>query len=98
MRQLGAAGATRAERQNRMKSIELLHNDDELLDPADSHLMARGSILVDGSGVGAWAQRDDGVWKAWVREPHFELTASSQAELERLVAERVCRKSQLRRL
>lgn len=70
-----------------MKSIELLHNIDELLDPTDSHLVARGSILADGSGIGAWEQRDDGVWAAWSRKPRFELTASSQEELERLIAE-----------
>lgn len=72
-----------------MKSIELLHNVDDLLDPTDSHLVARGSILANGSGIGAWEQRDDGVWQAWVREPEFELTASSQEELERLISERI---------
>lgn len=72
-----------------MKTIELLHNDDEVLDPTDPHLVKRGSILADGSEVGGWAEHDNGTWKAWVREPRLELTASSAEELESQLDERI---------
>ncbi|RFU44992.1 hypothetical protein [Paraburkholderia sp. DHOC27] len=72
-----------------MKTIELLHNDDEVLDPLDTHLKTRGSVLVDGSPVGGWAEHDDGTWKAWVRKPRFEVTAASAEALKRELAERV---------
>lgn len=72
-----------------MKTIELLHNDDEVLDPTDSHLVVRGTLLVDGVHVGAWAQHDDGTWKAWIEKPCVELTAASAGQLKALVADRV---------
>lgn len=47
-----------------MANVILLHNDDEVLDPTDSTLRTRGSVLVDGKAEGAWAEHLDGTWTA----------------------------------
>jgi hypothetical protein len=47
-----------------MRTVKLQHNGDTVLDPADPHLVKRGSVLLDGHEPGMWEQRRDGTWIA----------------------------------
>jgi hypothetical protein len=44
-----------------MSAIELLHNDDEVLNPLDSTLRTRGSLRADGHERGSWEEHFDGI-------------------------------------
>lgn len=49
-----------------MPNVQLLHNDDEVLDPTDSTLRTRGSVEIDGHQSGTWEEHRDGQWTAVV--------------------------------
>lgn len=70
-----------------MAKITLLHNDDEVLDPADSSLRTRGSLDVDGHEKGSWEEHIDGTWTA--RLDKERLSAASKEELLSLVENRI---------
>ncbi|MBN3765282.1 hypothetical protein [Burkholderia sp. Ac-20365] len=54
-----------------MTSVELLHNDDEVLDPTDPTLRTRGAVKVDGHGKGSWEEHLDGTWTALIAHETF---------------------------
>jgi hypothetical protein len=62
-----------------MAHVTLLHNDDEVLDPSDSTLRTRGSVLVDGKEQGSWEEHLDGTWTALIDGE--SLRASSKDSL-----------------
>jgi hypothetical protein len=68
-----------------MSHIQLLHNDDEVLDPTDPALRARGSVLIDGKEYGSWESRTDGSWSAWLH-PVVRLDADSSEALKAAIA------------
>ncbi|MHB9842069.1 hypothetical protein Q8F57_045675 [Paraburkholderia terrae] len=49
-----------------MVTVNLLHNDDEVLDPSDSSLRTRGTVQVNGHGRGGWEEHLDGTWTALI--------------------------------
>ena len=55
-----------------MVTVNLLHNDDEVLDPSDSTLRTRGSVEMDGHGKGSWEEHLDGRWTALVDSASFQ--------------------------
>ncbi|WP_162600703.1 hypothetical protein [Paraburkholderia sp. C35] len=61
-----------------MAKVVLLHNDDEVLDPSDTTLRTRGSVRVDGHGMGGWEEHLDGTWTALIGHKPFR-GASKQA-------------------
>lgn len=61
-----------------MAKIELLPNDDEVLDPLDSSLRMRGSLLVDGHERGSWEKHLNGHYIA--RIDGTELSAPSRQD------------------
>lgn len=70
-----------------MAKIELLHNDDEVLDPLDSTLRMRGSLLIDGHERGSWEEHLDGHYIA--RTDGTELSAPSRRDLISLLVQRL---------
>jgi hypothetical protein len=70
-----------------MSTVELLHNDDEVLNPLDSTLRARGSLLVDGEARGSWEEHLDGHFIG--RIGAHTLNAPNQAALIALISQRL---------
>jgi hypothetical protein len=70
-------------REHKLPGIELLHNDDEVLDPADSTLRVRGSLIVGGRRCGSWEEHVDGHCVA--RIDGETISAPGRGELVKLI-------------
>ena len=72
---------------NKMASqVQLLHNDDTVLDPADPSLRERGTVMVDGREWGNWESHRSGSWTACQHHDTLRLEASSKEALEAAIA------------
>jgi hypothetical protein len=70
-----------------MNTVELLHNDDETLDPTDPGLSRRGSVIYDGDEAGTWEAHRGGKWMAILCRSGAALTAADEASLRQLLGD-----------
>jgi len=66
--------------------VQLLHNDDTVLDPADPSLRERGAVMVDGREWGNWESHRNGSWTACQHRDTLRLEAPSKEALEAAIA------------
>lgn len=70
-----------------MPKIELLHNDDEVLNPLDTTLRIRGSLRIDGHERGSWEEHLDGHYVARIGDT--ELSAANRRDMIERIAQQL---------